>query len=110
MQLISHRVNTIKQLRNLNNYYGIEIDIRDNEKDLVVVHNPFEKGVRLDKYLKYYNHKIKMVLSFKSEIKRTKSIWINQIENECVSNGNIINKKYAEAFEVVKISSGFKIL
>ena len=51
-----------------------------------------------------------MVLSFKSEIKRTKSIWINQIENECVSNGNIINKKYAEAFEVVKISSGFKIL
>tara|TARA_A100001015_G_C14823778_1_gene645840 strand:- start:115 stop:753 length:639 start_codon:yes stop_codon:yes gene_type:complete len=59
---------------------------------------------------KYYNHKIKMVLSFKSEIKRTKSIWINQIENECVSNGNIINKKYAEAFEVVKISSGFKIL
>ena len=56
-----------------------------------------------------YNHKIKMVLSFKSEIKRTKSIWINKIKNECASNGNIINKKYAEAFEVVKISSGFKI-
>ena len=56
-----------------------------------------------------FDYKIKMVLSFKSEIKRTKSIWIDKIKNECISNGNIINKKYAEAFEVVKISSGFKI-
>ena len=66
MQLISHRVNTIKQLKNLNNDYGIEIDIRDNGKDLVVVHNPFEKGIRLDKYLKYYNHKI-IIANIKSE-------------------------------------------
>ena len=68
----------------------------------------FKKNLFSD-ITKYYNRKIKMVLSFKSEIKRTKSIWIKKIENECISNGNIINKKYAEAFEVVKISSGFKI-
>ena len=56
-----------------------------------------------------YKYKIKMLLSFKSEIKRTKSIWIKKIENECIANGNIINKKYAEAFEIVKLSSAFKV-
>lgn len=56
-----------------------------------------------------YKHKIKLVLNFKSEIKRTKSLWVKRIENECIANGNIINKKYAEAFEVVKLSNAFKI-
>ena len=56
-----------------------------------------------------YKSKIKLVSNFKSEIKRTKSIWIKKIENESITNGNIINKKYAEAFEIVKLSSAFKI-
>lgn len=58
---------------------------------------------------KNYKDKIKMISSFKSEMKRTKSIWIKKIENECIVNGDVINKKYAEAFEVVKISNAFKI-
>ena len=56
-----------------------------------------------------YKYKIKMVLNFESEIKRTKSFWIERIENECIANGNIINKKYAEAFEIVKLSNAFNI-
>ena len=50
-----------------------------------------------------YKSKIKLVSNFKSEIKRTKSIWIKKIENESITNGNIINKKYAEAFEIVRL-------
>lgn len=57
----------------------------------------------------YYKRKIKLVSNFKSEVRRTKSIWLNKIENECISNGNVIQKKYAEAFEIVKISNTFKI-
>jgi|TARA_Y100000389_G_scaffold126223_1_gene123586 N-acetylglucosamine malate deacetylase 1 len=56
-----------------------------------------------------YKNKIKMLSNFKSEMQRTKSIWIKRIENESVANGNVINKKYAEAFEVVKLSNAFKI-
>ena len=56
-----------------------------------------------------YKYKIKMLLNFKSEMKRTKSIWIKRIENESVTNGNVINKKYAEAFEIVKLSNAFNI-
>ena len=56
-----------------------------------------------------YKNKIKMLSNFKSEMQRTKSIWIKRIENESVANGDVINKKYAEAFEVVKLSNAFKI-
>ena len=56
-----------------------------------------------------YKYKIKMLSNFKSEMKRTKSIWTKRIENECIANGNIINKKYAEAFEIVKLSNAFNI-
>ncbi|MDC0608462.1 PIG-L family deacetylase [Candidatus Pelagibacter ubique] len=56
-----------------------------------------------------YKFKIKLVLNFKSEIKRTKSLWVKRIENECIANGYMINKKYAEAFELIKLSNAFKI-
>ena len=32
---------------------------------------------------------------------------VKKIENECVTNGDTISKKYAEAFEVVKLSNAF---
>jgi len=66
MQLISHRINTIKELKKLDKNYGVEIDIRDNGKDLIVVHDPFKKGILLDDYLKYYKHKI-IIANIKSE-------------------------------------------
>ena len=56
-----------------------------------------------------FKNKIKLVSNFKSEIKRTKSIWLEKIKHECIANGQIINRKYAESFEIVKISSSFKI-
>ena len=56
-----------------------------------------------------YKFKIKLVLNFKSEIKRTKSLWVKRMENECIANGYMINKKYAEAFELIKLSNAFKI-
>ena len=70
--------------------------------------NNFNKNLFTDISSEYKN-KIKLVLNFKSEINRTNSIWIDKIENECVANGYVISKKYAEAFEIVKISNAFKI-
>ena len=46
MDYIAHRINTIKQLKLLDNKYGIEIDIRDDGKDLIIVHDPFKKGIK----------------------------------------------------------------
>ena len=66
MDYIAHRINSISQLKKLNSDYGIEIDIRDDKKDLVVVHDPFKKGVKLNHYLKHYNHKL-IIANIKSE-------------------------------------------
>ena len=57
MELIAHRVNKITKLKKLPLKYGAEIDIRDSGKELIVVHDPFKKGEKLEKFLKNYKHK-----------------------------------------------------
>ncbi len=66
MILISHRANTISQLINLNKEYGVEIDIRDDGKNLIIVHDPFKKGIKLSAYLKNFNHAF-IIANIKSE-------------------------------------------
>ena len=66
MYHIAHRINSIKELRSLDEKYGIEIDIRDKNKNLIVVHDPFKDGINLNKFLKYYKHKI-IIANIKSE-------------------------------------------
>ena len=83
MHYIAHRINTINQLKKLDNKYGIEIDIRDNGKDLIVVHDPLKKGILLKSFLKFYKHRI-LIANIKSE----------RIEDEVIKlfkKNNIIN-------------------
>ena len=56
MQLIVHRVNTIAKLKNIPKKYGVEIDIRAWGSDLILNHDPFQKGEKLDNYLDEYKH------------------------------------------------------
>jgi hypothetical protein len=41
MQIISHRINTIKDLKNVDHSYGIEVDIRYHNNDIILHHDPF---------------------------------------------------------------------
>ena len=66
MYFIAHRINNINQLKKINNQFGIEIDIRDQGGNLVVVHDPFKKGAKLDQFLRSYKHKI-LIANIKSE-------------------------------------------
>ena len=55
---VAHRVNSVKNLLKIPNNMGIEIDIRDHEKKLIVGHDPFfKKGIILEDYLKNFSHK-----------------------------------------------------
>lgn len=56
MLLIEHRVNTLEHLRRAPPECGIEVDIRDYEGDLRLVHDPFLKGERLEDLLAAYRH------------------------------------------------------
>lgn len=66
MQYIAHRINTIEELDKLPVEYGVELDLRDYGKDLIIAHNPFEGGESFEEYLKHYRHKT-MIVNVKSE-------------------------------------------
>ena len=66
MIFIAHRINSISKLKNLNPKFGVEIDLRDYNKDIHIVHDPFKKGIKLSKYLKNYKHKF-IICNIKSE-------------------------------------------
>ena len=64
---ISHRINTINELKHVNGEYGIELDIRDSPDGKIrVVHDAFKDGENLNDYLKHCNHKF-IIFNIKSE-------------------------------------------
>ena len=51
MEIVIHRVNTIKELKKIPQNFGCEIDIRANGSDLVLNHEPFIGGEYFIDYL-----------------------------------------------------------
>ncbi len=66
MQFISHRINTLEQLEATPDHFGVEIDIRSYGSDLVLHHDPFERGELFDEWLKAFHHKT-LILNVKEE-------------------------------------------
>ena len=66
MEFISHRINTIEELKKLPKEFGVELDLRDFGERLILQHDPFMDGEDFEEYLKYYNHGT-MILNIKSE-------------------------------------------
>lgn len=66
MLYIAHRVNTIKKLESIPNQYGVEVDLRSKSSDLIIHHDPFNKGEKFDDWLKSYNHKF-LIINIKEE-------------------------------------------
>ena len=66
MIFVAHRINTIKNLKELEPKFGVEIDLRDFKKDIHISHDPFKKGIKLSRYLKYYKHNF-IICNIKSE-------------------------------------------
>jgi len=64
--IVSHRINTKKELIKLKNQYGVEIDLRTYGKDIVVNHDPFYKSIKFSTWLKFYNHKL-LIANIKEE-------------------------------------------
>lgn len=63
---IAHRINTVEELKELPNEYGVELDLRDHGDDLILQHDPFKSGEIFEEYLKHYQHGT-MILNIKSE-------------------------------------------
>ena len=66
MIIISHRRNTIAELVNTEKKYGVEVDIRTNNNELIIHHDPFADGENFEEWLNYYNHDT-LILNIKEE-------------------------------------------
>jgi len=66
MKYIAHRINTKEMLENIPEEYGVELDLRDYQENLILEHDPFKLGESFSQYLDAYNHDT-MILNIKSE-------------------------------------------
>lgn len=66
MILITHRINTLKELKKIPPKYGVEIDVREYRGRLILQHEPFVAGEKLEVFLKKFNHKF-IIFNVKSE-------------------------------------------
>ena len=56
MEIIIHRINSIKKLKKIPKNFGVEIDLRVYKSKIILNHEPFKSGDTLDDFLKNYNH------------------------------------------------------
>ncbi len=63
---IVHRVNTVAHLRRIPPAWGVEVDLRDSGRHLVLNHEPLKGGERLEEYLRQFRHRF-IILNIKSE-------------------------------------------
>ena len=56
MEIIIHRINTLKELREIPQEYGTEIDIRAFGSNLILNHEPQQSGERFEDYLDEFKH------------------------------------------------------
>ena len=61
MTPIIHRVNDIKLLKDLPNNYGLEIDVRSNNNNLILSHEPTDQGDFFIDFIEEYNHQLLVV-------------------------------------------------
>ncbi len=56
MEIIIHRINSIKKLKKIPKNFGVEIDLRAYQSKIILNHEPLKSGDTLDNFLKNYNH------------------------------------------------------
>lgn len=81
-QIVAHRINTLEQLQATPSEYGIEFDVRESERGVVVTHDPWTPGVALHEFLSHCNHAF-YIVNIKCEgIEETvlKLLWSYHIE------------------------------
>jgi len=77
MKLISHRRNTVAELRATNSRYGVEVDIRSEGHRLIIHHDPFAAGEDFEEWVGAYQHGT-LILNVKEEGLESRLISIMQ--------------------------------
>jgi len=96
---IQHRVNSLKKLKNIDHNFGVEVDVRSINKKLILNHEPFQKAVSLDTFLKKFNHKF-LILNVKEE--GIENLILNYVKKNRIKNYFLLNVKVPKIFQFIK--------
>ncbi|MDB9746535.1 hypothetical protein OAB07_00500 [Candidatus Pelagibacter sp.] len=96
---IQHRVNTLRKLKNINESFGVEIDVRSINKKLILNHEPFQNAVLLDTFLKKFNHKF-LILNVKEE--GIENAILNCVKKNKVKNYFLLDVTIPKIFQFIK--------
>tara|TARA_B100000242_G_C43052128_1_gene491667 strand:- start:1144 stop:1731 length:588 start_codon:yes stop_codon:yes gene_type:complete len=66
LEIIAHRINSSKELTYIPSDLGVEIDIRTDNNQLILSHDPFQKGELFEEWLDHFQHKT-LILNLKEE-------------------------------------------
>jgi hypothetical protein len=66
MKIISHRRNTIQDLKATPRKYGVEVDIRSLGQQIIIHHDPFVAGESFEDWIAVYQHGT-LILNIKEE-------------------------------------------
>lgn len=66
MIIIKHRVNAVSDLIATPKHLGVEIDLRSNDSELILNHDPFGDGTSFSEWLKKYDHSF-LIINVKEE-------------------------------------------
>lgn len=99
MIIISHRINTINKLLNISVEYGIEIDLRSRNEEIIISHDPFKNGEHFEDWIRYYKHKI-LILNVKEDGLESKIIEI--LRKNKVEKFFFLDQSFPAILELVK--------
>ena len=100
---VAHRINDINLLRETPVEFGIEVDIRTFGRDLIIHHEPYERGELFEIWLEEYNHKL-LILHVKEEGLEQKILKLLEIKN--IDNFFFLDQSFP--FLIKTINSGEK--
>tara|TARA_B110000503_G_C7054619_1_gene373868 strand:- start:26 stop:634 length:609 start_codon:yes stop_codon:yes gene_type:complete len=98
-KIIIHRVNTLNFLKRIPHKYGVEIDIRTYNKQLVLTHDNFKKGISLEKYLDNYNHSL-LVANIKEA--GIEDLVINEIKKRKIKNFFLLDVEFPYIYRATR--------
>lgn len=80
---IKHRINSIEDLENIPQEYGVEVDIRIYNNEIILNHEPFESGTSFEKFLKHFKHSF-LIINMKCD--GAEEIIIKKLKEKSIKN------------------------
>ena len=103
MIIIKHRVNTLEELIRTPHQFGVELDIRLRNGEVVISHDPLEVGNNFDLWLRHYNHQL-LVINTKED--GLEDIIMTKLNEFAINNFFFLDQSFPTLYKFSRIFPG----